>query len=85
MNRRCVLDISAALAAAPLGAGSTTGRYFENCDAIEAPDGHLRDTTIAGRSRLEPEEPTRDYLAEHERPKRGGMEKGLRRTGKGGA
>jgi NAD(P)-dependent dehydrogenase (short-subunit alcohol dehydrogenase family) len=65
--------------------GSTSGRYFEDCNAIEVPDSHLQDMAMADKLWVVSEEMTRDYLVKHERPDWNEFENGLRKTGKGGA
>ncbi len=62
--------------------GSTSGRYFEDCNAIEVGNSHLQDMTMADRLWVVSEELTRDYLVKHERPDWNDFENGLRRTGK---
>ena len=59
--------------------GSTSGRYFEDCNAIEVPDSHLQNMAMADRLWLASEEMTRDYLVKHERPDWNEFENGLRR------
>ena len=44
--------------------GSTSGRFFEDCNAIEVPDSHLQNMAMADRLWLVSEEMTRDYLVE---------------------
>jgi NAD(P)-dependent dehydrogenase (short-subunit alcohol dehydrogenase family) len=58
--------------------GSTSGRYFEDCNAIEVPDSHLQDMAMADRLWLASEEMSRDYLVKHERPDWNEFENGLR-------
>ncbi len=65
--------------------GSTSGRYFEDCNAVEVPDSHLQDMAMADRLWLVSEELTRDYLVEHERPDWDEFENGLRKSGRDGA
>jgi NAD(P)-dependent dehydrogenase (short-subunit alcohol dehydrogenase family) len=65
--------------------GSTSGRYFEDCNAIEVRESHLQDMAMADRLWVVSEEMTRDYLVKHERPDWNEFENGLRKTGKGGA
>jgi NAD(P)-dependent dehydrogenase (short-subunit alcohol dehydrogenase family) len=65
--------------------GSTSGRFFEDCNAIEVPDSHLQDMAMADRLWFVSEELTRDYLVKHERPDWNEFENGLRKTGRGGA
>jgi NAD(P)-dependent dehydrogenase (short-subunit alcohol dehydrogenase family) len=61
--------------------GSTSGRYFEDCNAIEVGNSHLQDMTMADRLWVVSEELARDYLVKHERPDWNDFENGLRRTG----
>jgi NAD(P)-dependent dehydrogenase (short-subunit alcohol dehydrogenase family) len=65
--------------------GSTSGRYFEDCNAIEVPDSHLQDMAMADRLWFLSEELTREHLVEHRRPDWSEFENGLRKRGKGGA
>jgi NAD(P)-dependent dehydrogenase (short-subunit alcohol dehydrogenase family) len=58
--------------------GSTSGRYFEDCNAIEVPDSHLQDMAMADRLWLASQEMSRDYLVKHERPDWNEFENGLR-------
>jgi NAD(P)-dependent dehydrogenase (short-subunit alcohol dehydrogenase family) len=63
--------------------GSTSGRYFEDCNAIEVPGSHLQDMAMADRLWLRSEEMTRDYLVRHERPDWSEFENGIRKRGGG--
>lgn len=65
--------------------GSTSGRYFEDCNAIEVPDSHLQDMAMADRLWVVSEELTRGYLVKHERPDWTEFENGLRKSRKGGS
>lgn len=65
--------------------GSTSGRYFEDCSAIEVRDSHLQDMAMADRLWFVSEELTRDYLVKHERPDWSEFENGLRKTGREGS
>jgi NAD(P)-dependent dehydrogenase (short-subunit alcohol dehydrogenase family) len=65
--------------------GSTSGRYFEDCNAVEIPGSHLQDMVMADRLWLVSEELTRDYLVKHERPDWNEFENGLRKSGRDGA
>jgi NAD(P)-dependent dehydrogenase (short-subunit alcohol dehydrogenase family) len=65
--------------------GSTSGRYFEDCNAVEVPGSHLQDMAMADRLWLLSEEMTRDYLVKHERPDWSEFENGLRKRAKDGA
>jgi NAD(P)-dependent dehydrogenase (short-subunit alcohol dehydrogenase family) len=59
--------------------GSTSGRYFEDCTAVEVRESHLQDMAMADRLWLLSEDMTRDYLVTHEVPDRSEFENGLRR------
>ena len=63
--------------------GSTSGRYFEDCNAVEVPGSHLQDMAMADRLWLLSEELTRDYLVEHQRPDWDEFQNGLRKRGGG--
>lgn len=65
--------------------GSTSGRYFEDCNAVEVPGSHLQDMAMADRLWLASEELTRDYLVTHQRPDWDEFENGLRKSGRDGA
>jgi len=65
--------------------GSTSGRYFEDCNAVEVPASHLQDMAMADRLWFLSEELTRDYLVKHERPDWDEFENGLRKRGGGGS
>jgi NAD(P)-dependent dehydrogenase (short-subunit alcohol dehydrogenase family) len=65
--------------------GSTSGRYFEDCNAIEVRESHLQDMAMADRLWVVSEQLTRDYLVKHQRPDWNEFENGLRKTGKDGA
>jgi len=62
--------------------GSTSGRYFEDCNAVEVAGSHLQDMAMADRLWLVSEELTRDYLVKHERPDWNEFENGLRKPGR---
>ena len=62
--------------------GSTSGRFFEDCNAVEVEDSHLQNMAMADRLWLLSEEMTRDYLVEHETPDWSDFENGLRRPGR---
>ncbi|MDH3586223.1 MAG: SDR family NAD(P)-dependent oxidoreductase [Gammaproteobacteria bacterium] len=65
--------------------GSTSGRYFEDCNAIEVRESHLQDMAMADRLWVVSEQLTRDYLVKHERPDWDEFENGLRKSGRDGA
>jgi len=65
--------------------GSTSGRYFEDCNAVEVPGSQLQDMAMADRLWVVSEELTRDYLVKHERPDWNEFENGLRKSGSDGA
>ena len=65
--------------------GSTSGRYFEDCNAIEVAGSRLQDTAMADRLWVVSEELTRDYLVTHERPDWSEFENGLRKRSKDGS
>ena len=59
--------------------GSTSGRYFEDCTAVEVRDSHVQDMAMADRLWLLSEDMTRDYLVTHRTPDWSEFENGLRR------
>lgn len=60
--------------------GSTSGRYFEDCNAVRiVGDSHMHDTEMATRLWQLSEQLTADYLVEHERPDWSEFEHGLRK------
>jgi len=59
--------------------GSTSGRYFEDCNAVEIPGTHMQDMAMADRLWFLSEELTRPYLVKPERPDWSEFENGLRR------
>ena len=65
--------------------GSTSGRYFEDCNAVEVPDSHLQDMAMADRLWFASEELTRDYLVKHEPPDWTEFQNGIRGHDKGGS
>jgi NAD(P)-dependent dehydrogenase (short-subunit alcohol dehydrogenase family) len=65
--------------------GSTSGRYFEDCNAIEVRESHLQDMAMADRLWVASERLTQDYIVKHERPDWNEFENGLRESGKDGA
>ena len=65
--------------------GSTSGRYFEDCNAVEVPGSHLQDMAMADRLWFLSEELTRGYLVKHERPDWEEFQNGLRKRGGSGS
>lgn len=60
--------------------GSTSGQYFEDCNAVTVPgDNFIHDADQASRLWLVSEELTRDYIVEHTRPDWDEFENGLRK------
>ena len=60
--------------------GSTSGRYFEDCNAITIQsEGHMQDAAMAEELFRVSEELTADYLVERARPDRTEFENGLRK------
>lgn len=60
--------------------GSTSGQYFEDCNAVTVGgDNHMHDTDQASRLWQVSEELTRDYLVEIKRPDWNEFENGLRK------
>jgi NAD(P)-dependent dehydrogenase (short-subunit alcohol dehydrogenase family) len=60
--------------------GSTSGQYFEDCNAVTVPgDNHMHDGEQASRLWQVSEELTRDYLVEIKRPDWNEFENGLRK------
>jgi NAD(P)-dependent dehydrogenase (short-subunit alcohol dehydrogenase family) len=68
------------VAASPL-LGSTSGQFFEDCNAVEVADSHLHNMAMADRLWMQSQEMTRDYLVTHETPDWSDFENGLRRRG----
>jgi hypothetical protein len=62
--------------------GSTSGRYFEDCNAVEIDGTFMQDRAMADRLWFLSEELTKDYLVKHERPDWNEFENGLRRKKK---
>jgi len=62
--------------------GSTSGSYFEDCNAVEIDGTFMQDMTMADRLWFLSEELTKDYLVTHERPDWNEFENGLRRKKK---
>ncbi len=59
--------------------GSTSGHYFEDCNAIDVRnDGHMQDRAMAEQLMRVSEELTADYLVEQQPPHRAGSDKRLR-------
>lgn len=65
--------------------GSTSGRYFEDCNAVEVPGSHLQDMAMADRLWFASEELTKDYLVKHERPDWNEFRNGIRKRGGSGS
>ncbi|MDH4046616.1 MAG: SDR family oxidoreductase [Gammaproteobacteria bacterium] len=60
--------------------GSTSGQYFEDCNAVTVTGGsHMHDSEQASRLWLASEELTRDYLVEIKRPDWNEFENGIRK------
>ncbi len=59
--------------------GSTSGKYFEDSNAVEIKDTFMQDMAMADRLWFLSEELTKDYLVKHERPDWNEFENGLRR------
>jgi NAD(P)-dependent dehydrogenase (short-subunit alcohol dehydrogenase family) len=59
--------------------GSTSGRYFEDCNAVEIEDTFMQDMAMADRLWFLSEELTKDYYVKHERPDWNDFENGLRK------
>ena len=62
--------------------GSTSGKYFEDCNAVEVPDTFMQDMAMADRLWFLSEELTKEYYVQHERPDWNDFENGLRRRKK---
>lgn len=58
---------------------STSGEYFEDCNALTVGRGHLHDEAMAERLWQVSEELTRDYLVSHTGPDWNDFERALRR------
>lgn len=59
--------------------GSTSGAYFEDCNAVRVTGGgHMHDAAQASALWLRSEELTRDWLVTHERPDWSEFEQGIR-------
>lgn len=58
--------------------GSTSGAFFENCNAVRVPGSHLHDAEQASQLWLASETLTRDYLVKHERPDWNEFRQGIR-------
>jgi NAD(P)-dependent dehydrogenase (short-subunit alcohol dehydrogenase family) len=59
--------------------GSTSGKYFEDCNAVEVQDSFMQDMAMADGLWFLSEELTKDYYVKHERPDWDDFENGLRR------
>jgi NAD(P)-dependent dehydrogenase (short-subunit alcohol dehydrogenase family) len=62
--------------------GSTSGRFFEDCNAVEVRDSHLQNMAMADRLWLLSEELTKEYLVKHETPDPSEIDSGFRRRGR---
>ena len=62
--------------------GSTSGKYFEDCNAVEVPDTFMQDMAMADRLWFLSEELTKEHYVQHERPDWNDFENGLRRRQK---
>jgi len=58
--------------------GATSGRYFEDCNAVTIPDSHMQDMPLADELMRVSEELTTEYLVEQERPDWSEFENGVR-------
>jgi hypothetical protein len=59
--------------------GSTSGQYFEDCNAVTVSGaGHMHDREQASRLWLTSEALTKDYLVKHERPDWSEFRNGIR-------
>jgi len=59
--------------------GSTSGEYFEDCNAVDVPGiGHMHDGDQASELWIASEELTKDYLVKHERPDWNEFQNGIR-------
>ncbi len=57
--------------------GSTSGRYFEDCNAVTIGEGHLHDESMADRLWGVSEDLTRNYLVSHNGPDYNDLEPSL--------
>jgi hypothetical protein len=48
--------------------GATSGKYFEDCNAVTVREGHIHDEAMAERLWQVSEDLTRDYLVSHSGP-----------------
>jgi len=64
--------------------GSTSGRYFEDCNAVTiVGDGHLHDAAMAAELWRVSEDITRDYLVSHDGPDLNDFERALQQRQSG--
>jgi NAD(P)-dependent dehydrogenase (short-subunit alcohol dehydrogenase family) len=57
--------------------GSTSGKYFEDCNAVTVQEGHVHDEAMAERLWQVSEDLTRDYLVSHSGPDYNDFERAL--------
>jgi NAD(P)-dependent dehydrogenase (short-subunit alcohol dehydrogenase family) len=57
--------------------GATSGKYFEDCNAVTVNEGHIHDEAMAERLWQVSEELTRDYLVSHSGPDYNDFERAL--------
>ena len=57
--------------------GSTSGRYFEDCNAVTVEDSHLQNEDMAERLWQVSEDLTREYLVSHSGPDYNDFERGM--------
>jgi len=60
--------------------GATSGKYFEDCNAVTVRDGHLHNEAMAGELWRVSEELTRDYLVSHSGPDLNDYERALQES-----
>jgi NAD(P)-dependent dehydrogenase (short-subunit alcohol dehydrogenase family) len=65
--------------------GSSSGRYFEDCNAVTVDGSHLADTTMSDRLWEVSESLLKDHIVRHERPDWSQFENGVRRRKAGDA
>jgi WW domain-containing oxidoreductase len=65
--------------------GSSSGRYFEDCNAVTVDGSHLADTTMSDRLWEVSESLLKDHIVRHERPDWSQFENGVRRRKPGDA
>ncbi len=61
--------------------GTTSGAFFEDCNAVRVPESYLHDADQASRLWLTSESLTKDYLVKHKRPDWQEFRNGVRGTG----